>query len=106
VAGWREIIQARAALATLTVADVLLDYVLELLAHSRNGEWMQQGISPRAGRDLLQAARAHAWLSGQDYVSAADVQAVWLPCLAHRVVAAGDAEAALMNLLESVAVPA
>ncbi|RMG79081.1 MAG: ATPase, partial [Chloroflexi bacterium] len=57
-------------------------------------------------RDLLLAARAHAWLAGQDYVSAADVQAVWLPCLAHRVVAAGDAEAALMSLLESVPVPA
>ncbi|RMD96145.1 MAG: ATPase, partial [Bacteroidetes bacterium] len=71
-----------------------------------NGEWLELGISPRAGRDLLLAARAHAWLAGQDYVAAADVQAVWLPCLAHRVVAAGDPEAALMSLLESVPVPA
>jgi len=106
VAEWQDIIHARSALAALTVSDVLLDYMLQLLQSSRNGEWMQQGISPRAGRDLLQAARAHAWLAGQDYVSAADVQAMWLPCLAHRVVVAGDTDAALMNLLESVPVPA
>jgi len=106
VAEWQDIIHARAALATLKVADVLLDYVLELLEASRNGEWMQQGISPRAGRDLLQAARAYAWVNAQDYVTAADVQAVWLPCLAHRVTATGDSQAALMNLLESVPVPA
>jgi len=90
----------------MTVSDLLLDYVLALLAISRNGEWLQHGISPRAGRDLLQAARAHAWLDGADYVTAADVQAVWLPCLAHRVRAAGDAEQALQALLEHVPVPA
>ena len=106
VAGWQDILDARHALGELTVSDVLLDYVLQLLESSRNGEWMQQGISPRAGRDVLQAARARAWLAGQAYVTAADVQAVWLPCLAHRVTASGDTQAALMNLLESVHVPA
>jgi len=106
VAGWQDILDARNALDALTVTDVLLDYVLQLLESSRNGEWMQQGISPRAGRHLLQAARARAWLAGQTYVTAADVQAVWLPCLAHRVTASGDIQAALMNLLESVHVPA
>ena len=106
VAGWQDILDARHALGELTVSDVLLDYVLQLLESSRNGEWMQQGISPRAGRDVLQAARARAWLAGQAYVTAADVQAVWLPCLAHRVTATGDTQAALMNLLESVHVPA
>jgi len=106
VVQWRDIVQARQALAAVNVSDRLLDYVLQLLEASRNGAWMRQGISPRAGRDLLQAARAHAWMNAQDYVTAADVQTVWLPCLAHRVAAAGDTQAALMNLLESVPVPA
>ncbi len=106
IASWQDILAARTELEQLTVADVLMDYVLALLEQSRNGEWLQMGISPRAGSDLMQAARAHAWLAGQDYVTAADVQAVWLPCLAHRVVAAGDSEAALTALLESQAVPA
>jgi len=106
VASWPDVMRARQELGRIKVADVLLDYVLQLLEISRNGEWLKQGASPRAGRDLMQAARAHAWLAGQSYVTATDVQAVWLPCLAHRVMAAGDAEAALMSLLESVPVPA
>ena len=109
VANWQDIRLARAQLEQVEVADVLLDYVLQLLESSRNGEWLRQGVSPRAGRDLMQAARAHAWLAGQSYVAAADVQAMWLPCLAHRVLAGTsghDTEAALAGLLESVPVPA
>ncbi|RMH39902.1 MAG: ATPase, partial [Gammaproteobacteria bacterium] len=52
------------------------------------------------------AARTVAWLDGRDYATAADVQACWKPCLGHRVAVDGDAEAALMSLLESVPVPA
>lgn len=88
------------------VSDLLMDYLLELLELSRNGEWLKQGISPRAGKDLLQAAKVQAWIEDRDFVAAADIQDMWLPCLAHRVVAAGDSEAALMQLLEQVAVPA
>ncbi len=106
ITSWQDITQARQAIAAMPISDVLMDYVLKLLAESRNGKWLTQGISPRAGHDLLTAAKAHAWLDGQSYVSAADVQAVWLPCLGHRVLAAGDIEAAMQSLLEQVAVPA
>jgi len=106
ITSWQDIVQARQAIHAIPSSDALMDYVLKLLAESRNGKWLIQGISPRAGHDLLTAAKAHAWLNGQDYVSAADVQAVWLPCLSHRVVVAGDIEAAMQSLLEQVAVPA
>ena len=106
IATWQTIREVGKALQSVQVGPALLEYVLTLLEASRNGEWLKQGISPRAGRDLMQAARAQAWLDGNDYVTAADVQAVWQPCLAHRVVAAGTAEAALTALLESVPVPA
>jgi len=106
VATWQDVEAARAAVLAMPVSDALMDYVLSLLELSRNGEWLKQGISPRAGRDLLLAARARAWLNGQSYVAAADVQAVWSPCLAHRVVAEGDTPAALQALLAQVAVPA
>jgi len=106
ITSWQDIVQARQAIHAIPSSDALMDYVLKLLAESRNGKWLIQGISPRAGHDLLTAAKAHAWLNGQDYVSAADVQAVWLPCLSHRVVAAGNIEAAMQSLLEQVAVPA
>jgi len=103
VQDWR---RAHDAVKQMPVSDVLLDYVLKLLAVSRDGSWLRQGVSPRAGADVLAAARARAWFHGQAYVSAADVQAVWLPCLAHRVLAEGDTQAALTGVLEQVPVPA
>jgi len=106
IASWQDIVQARQAIHAMPVSDALMDYVLKLLAESRNETWLIQGISPRAGYDLLTAAKAHAWFNEQAYISAADVQAVWLPCLSHRVVAAGDVDAAMQSLLEQVAVPA
>jgi len=106
VATLADIRQAQAQVEAMPVSDALLDYILGLLAESRNGQWLRQGISPRAGRDLLVAAKAGAWLGGRAYVSAADVQAMWIPCVAHRVLAEGEVEAALASLLEHVPVPA
>jgi len=106
LATWEDIERAHLAIQRMPIADVLMDYVLQLLSLSRNGEWLKQGISPRAGQNLLLAAKAHAWLHQKTYVSAADIQALWLPCLAHRVVAHGDVNVAMQSLLEHVSVPA
>jgi len=106
IATWQDIEVAQQAVSDMPVSDVLMDYILALLALSRNGEWLKQGISPRAGRDLLIAAKAHAWLNKQDYVSAADIQAVWHDSLNHRVLADGDSHIAMQSLLEQVASPA
>jgi len=106
VADMKLIAAARAAATEVKVADTVMDYLLVLLESSRNGQWLKQGVSPRAGRDLLQAAKMESWIDGRDFVAAADIQRMWIPCLAHRVVAAGDSEAALQQLLEQVPVPA
>ncbi len=106
VAGPEHVQAAQRAVAAMPVADVLTDYLLALLEKSRDGTWLKLGASPRAGADVLAAARARAWLAGQDYVAAADIQAVWLPCVAHRVLADGDADAAARSVLEQVPVPA
>lgn len=98
--------QVRKETQQVHVSGLFMDYLLQLLELSRSGEWLKRGISPRAGKDLLQASKTQAWMDGRDYVAAADLQEMWLPCLVHRVLAAGDSEAALMQLLESVPVPA
>jgi len=105
IASWSQIQAITTAIHTMPTSEPLTHYLLELLAGSRNGDVMMQGISPRAGHDLLLAAKAHAWLCSQSIVTASDVQAVWLPLLSHRVVANGDEKAALMTLLEQVPVP-
>ncbi len=68
------------------VSAPLLDYVQDLIAATRNGQWFVQGLSPRAGIAVLRSARAQAMLSGRDYVAPDDVQAILPQTVAHRLV--------------------
>jgi MoxR-like ATPase len=71
-------------------ADPLLDYVQDLIAATRSGQWFVQGLSPRAGIAVVRAAKAQALLSGRDYVAPDDVQAVLPQTIAHRLIPVGD----------------
>ena len=67
------------------VSEDLLDYIQALLAETRNGQWFESGLSPRAGLALLRASRASAFLDRRDFVIPEDVKSV-LPWLArHRL---------------------
>ncbi len=77
-------------LAVHTAAP-LLDYVQDLIAATRSGQWFLQGLSPRAGIAVVRAAKAQALLSGRDYVAPDDVQAILAQTIAHRLVPVGDA---------------
>ena len=68
----------------IKVSDKLLDYVLGLIAYSRNDESFQ-GLSPRAGKDLIKAAKAWAFIEGRDYVLPDDVQTVLPFVFSHRL---------------------
>jgi MoxR-like ATPase len=72
-------------------ADALLNYVQDLIAATRSGQWFLQGLSPRAGIALVRAAKAQALLSGRNYVAPDDVQAVLPQTIAHRLVPVADA---------------
>ena len=72
-------------------AGPLLNYVQDLIAATRGGQWFLQGLSPRAGIAVLRAAKALAFLSGRDYVAPDDVQAILPQTIAHRLIPVGDA---------------
>ncbi|MCG6871034.1 MAG: AAA family ATPase [Gammaproteobacteria bacterium] len=99
---------AQRAASRLTVSAALLDYLQDLLAATRGGDF-GAGLSPRAGRQLLAVARAHAFLAGRLLVLPEDVQAVFAAVAGHRMHAAQGEETAsvpaLRRLLESVPVP-
>lgn len=85
----------------LYMAPEVEQYIIELIQATRNGaqyddslgQWIQYGASPRGTIALDRCARAHAWLSGQEYVSPADVQAIAVDVLQHRVLPSYEAEA-------------
>jgi MoxR-like ATPase len=91
---------------SVTASGALLDYLQALLAASRRHADVRAGLSPRAGLALLSAARAWAFLSGRQHVLPEDIQALFVPLAAHRLVttrgASGDSLA--RSLLADVAV--
>ena len=70
----------------VTVRDSILDYITRLTMASREHPAVAVGISPRGALFLDRMAKAHAWLDGRDYVTGADVQAVFADVCAHRLV--------------------
>lgn len=101
------IAQLNVAAQAVTVSGSLLDYLQALLTASRRHNDLRVGLSPRAGLALLAAARAWALLSGRAYVIPEDVQAVFVPAAAHRLVPGrgGHREAIARAILADTAVP-
>jgi MoxR-like ATPase len=80
-----ELVEAQRSLRQIRTAPALLDYVQNLLTQSRRAATFAEGLSPRAGLALLQAARAWAMLDGRNHVLPDDVQAVLTAVAGHRL---------------------
>jgi MoxR-like ATPase len=114
------IMQARQDILRLHLAEELEEYIVNIVVATRDpgriddsleGQVMY-GASPRASMGIDRAARAHAWLSGRDYVGPEDIQGVASDVLRHRLVLSFEAEADGVNensvierILDGVGVP-
>ena len=85
-----ELHQLQQLVLSVHAAAPLLDYVQDLIAATRGGQWFLQGLSPRAGIAVVRAAKAQALLNGRDYVAPDDVQAILPQTVAHRLIPVGD----------------
>jgi MoxR-like ATPase len=86
-----DVLAARRAVQSVHASESLIAYVQALMARSRKHPGIRVGLSPRAGLALLRAARAYALLLGRSHVLPEDVQTLFGPVTAHRLVA--DAQA-------------
>ncbi|MDH3336881.1 MAG: MoxR family ATPase [Gammaproteobacteria bacterium] len=114
------IMQARQDILRLHLAPELEEYIVNIVVSTRdpgrvdeslNGQVMY-GASPRASMGIDRAARAHAWLSGRDYVGPEDIQEIASDVLRHRLVLSFEAEAdgvsensVIDRILDGVGVP-
>ena len=76
----------REGLTGLTVSEALTVYAVDLVRTTREEESILTGAGPRATQALLLAARAHAAIRGNDFVTPDDIQTLALPVLGHRLV--------------------
>ena len=104
-----ELLELQRQVQAVHAADPLLDYVQDLLAATRSGQWFVQGLSPRAGIAVLRAAKARALLNGRTYVAPDDVRAILPQTIAHRLIPTGDANRGAKEqvraMLEAVPLP-
>jgi MoxR-like ATPase len=114
------IMTARQDILNLHLAPELEEYIVNVVVATRNpgavnadleGQVLY-GASPRASMGIDRAARAHAWLSGRDFVGPEDIQAVAPDVLRHRLVLSFEAEAdgvdsnsIVAGVLDGVGVP-
>ena len=115
-----DVLEARAALASVYVDEKIQDYVLDVVQATRDpkrygldlAHLIAYGASPRATLFLVAAARGHALLDGRAYVTPDDVKAIALDVLRHRIHVTYEAEAEetsgediARRVLEKVRVP-
>jgi MoxR-like ATPase len=108
------------AILQLHMSPEVEQYLVQLIMATRHPEkyskdlakWVEFGASPRGTIGLDRAARAHAFLRGQDYVTPSDIHAVVHEVLRHRILLSYEAEAegistdkVITDLLNLVAIP-
>jgi MoxR-like ATPase len=110
----QETLDLQHAVEKIRMDDVLLDYLLGIVAATRKSELLTLGVSTRGAIALQQAAKALALVRDRDYCLPDDIKDV-APCvLSHRVIlntnlASGrqfeESEQIIRDLVESVPVP-
>lgn len=100
-----DVLALQQAVLQVHASESLVAYVQALLARSRQHPGVRIGLSPRAGLALLRAARAHALLLGRGHVLPEDVQALFVPLAAHRLVGDGNSDAMALAKSILLAVP-
>ncbi|MBU0943230.1 MAG: MoxR family ATPase [Proteobacteria bacterium] len=104
-----KVIQCQQLVAKVHLSDPLIEYIQNILDHSRTAPDFHTGLSPRAGLSLARASQAWAFIKGRDYCLPEDVQKL-LPFIAshrlHRVDSQAEMNSdELMALLLTVPVP-
>jgi MoxR-like ATPase len=92
VASADELHAATAAVRQLRIDRAILGYIVELARATRAAPSTALGVSPRGATALLATSRAWAWLSGREFVTPDDVQALARPTFRHRIQLRPEAE--------------
>lgn len=81
-----DLIEMQQIAEEILVTPAIYDYIARLAATTRNHPMLELGMSPRGAIAIARLARAHAFLSGRDYVAPDDVAEVFLEAAGHRVI--------------------
>lgn len=110
-----DIRELQRSVSEVSVDDAIVDYLMRIVAATRNSEMLDLGVSPRGTLALFRAAQALALTEGRSYCLPDDIKRLVLPVFAHRLVVSSrfssslrrseEAEAVLREIMKTVSVP-
>jgi MoxR-like ATPase len=110
-----DVFELQNAAGEVRVADVLVEYLLQLVEETRRNEAIELGVSPRGTLALFRSAQALALVEGRDYCIADDIKRLTIPVFAHRVIVSSryanvtrrtrEAEQILQDILTKTKIP-
>jgi MoxR-like ATPase len=111
-----EVAELQRSVHNVSVDDALVDYLMRIVAATRDSETLDLGVSPRGTLALFRAAQALALTEGRDYCLPDDIKRLILPVFAHRLVInsrfssslhrrSEEAEEVLREIMKTVSVP-
>jgi len=112
VADAATLVKMQAAVREVFVHEKVREYLLRIVARTRDSVHLTLGASPRASMMLFRAAQAYAAVAGRGYVLPDDIKVLAGPVLQHRLMVNPEsrlrrvtAEAVLNEVLKEVKVP-
>ncbi|MCS7313217.1 MAG: MoxR family ATPase [Acidobacteria bacterium] len=113
VATTQDVLALQAVVEQVHVHSDVLQYIVQLARATRRHPQVLLGISPRAGKHMVAAARARALMEGRPYVTPDDIQALCTPVWSHRLIPRTPpststsewAQRVLQDVLQQVPVP-
>ena len=97
-----EVVAIRENLESILMKEALIDYIVQLIARTRDHHSLYLGASPRASIDLMRGSKAFAAIRGRDFVTPEDIQRLFRPVIEHRIMLSPEAELQGVTIKEVV----
>jgi MoxR-like ATPase len=110
-----EVVELQRNVSEVTVDEALIEYLMRIVAATRDSEMLDLGVSPRGTLSLFRAAQALALTEERSYCIPDDIKRLVLPVFAHRILVSSrfssslsrseEGEAVLKEIMKTVSVP-
>ena len=112
VATLEEILKVQSAVRDVVVTEQLQEYIVRLVAATRNRQGVKLAASPRASLNLLRVAQAMTLFEGREFLVPETIQDLAPDVIGHRLVMESDAvysgrsgESVVNEIIEETSVP-
>jgi len=92
-----DILHAQNIVKNIHIDETLYKYIVELVAKTRNHQYITLGASPRASLSLMRLSQARAFLEKRDYIIPEDILNMYIPAIAHRILLKQEAKLKRIN---------